>query len=307
LRQKKSINNNSTSEELSLDSHLNEKGHVNLFYKEEQQLNGKNEERENEEKAEKEKFESQFIYSLTGKDKEKPWYSLDKSTKVENTQFKVNGGDKLKKLKKDKKRKEIEDPLELIKKNLAKNKEIELKIKESLPYYQREINKSNEITSNTETFTNPTKLLKEFNKKRDMKDDDSESSSSESSSDSSDESDSSSSRSSHKKRRHSKHRHHSHHHHKRSHSHKHDKYSKKHSKKKRRRHNEELQQNGKTTIEKLREERLKREQEERQRALTVNGVQASPALQVNKVEEDKYYYNSQFNPDSIRQLKRKQM
>jgi len=37
-----------------------------------------------------------------------------------------------------KKRKEVEDPLELIKKNLAKDKELEQKIQESLPYYQRE-------------------------------------------------------------------------------------------------------------------------------------------------------------------------
>ena len=51
-----------------------------------------------------------------------------------------------------------------------------------------------------------------------------------------------------------------------------------------------------------REERLKREQEERQRALGFNGIQKSPSI--NLVEEDKYFYNSQFNPDSIRQLKR---
>ncbi|OUM57713.1 hypothetical protein PIROE2DRAFT_17217, partial [Piromyces sp. E2] len=70
LRQKNSIRTDSTSKDLLLDSNLNENGHINLFYEEEQQLNnGKNEEREKEEKAEKEKFESQFIYSLTGKDK----------------------------------------------------------------------------------------------------------------------------------------------------------------------------------------------------------------------------------------------
>jgi len=117
---------------------LNDNGHINLFYEEEQQLNtGKNEEREEEERKKKEKFESQFIYSLTGKDKEKPWYSLDKTIKSTNN-INDKTEDKLKKLHKDKKRKEVEDPLELIKKNLAKDKELEQKIKESMPYYQRE-------------------------------------------------------------------------------------------------------------------------------------------------------------------------
>ncbi|ORX60890.1 hypothetical protein BCR36DRAFT_314836 [Piromyces finnis] len=303
LRNKNSTKGDSTSNDLPLNSHLNENGHVNLFYEEEQQLNsGKNEEREEEEKAKREKFESQFIYSLTGKDKEKPWYSLDKSSKSLKVPSISDNNNKLKKLNKDKKRKELEDPLELIKKNSAKNKEIELKYKESLPYYERRINKTNEIIKNTETFLNPTKLLKEFSKDRKIKDY-SYSSSSESSN-SSIESDSSSNSRSHKKRKHSKHHHrHSHHHH-HHYDHKHEKNSKKNSKK-RKKHHEESHQNGKTTIEKLREERMKREQEERQRALRVNGIQASPAPQMDKISEDKYFYNSQFNPESIRQLKRK--
>jgi len=306
LRKKNSINteSNSNSNNISLTDNLNENGHINLFYKEVQQLNsGKNEEREEEEKKQKEKFESQFIYSLTGKDKETPWYSLGKSSDTTNKEVKDSNdnNNKLKRLRKDKKRKEIEDPLSLIKKNLSKNKEIELKFKESLPYFQRE--KKNDIINKSETFTNPTELLKEFSKKR--KSNYNSSSSSDSSSDSSSsESDSSSSSDYHKKRRHDKrkkhHHHHSHHH---KHGHKHNKSSKKHNKNKRKHHSsEEDKHDSKSTIEKLREERFKREQEERQRALNISGIQQS--LSVNKVEEDKYFYNSQFNPDSIRQLRK---
>jgi len=299
LRQKNSISTEPTSNKLTLDDNLNENGHINLFYEEEQQLNaGKNEEREEEEKKKKEKFESQFIYSLTGKDKEQPWYSLDKTNKS-NDNNKNKNISSLKEKRKDKKRKEIEDPLELIKKNLAKNKEIEQSYKESLSYYQRENKNSNDVINNTDTFVNPTKLLKEFSKKTKS----SNSSSSSSSDTSSSESDSSSDSNTHKKRKHSKrHHHHSHHH---KHSHKHHKNSKKHSNKKIKKHHEEVkkEKKGISTIEKLREERLKREKEERQRALNINGIPASSL--VNKVEEEKYFYNSQFNPDSIRQLNKR--
>jgi len=235
---------------------------------------------------------------LTGKDKEKPWYSLDKVNNSTNNVLNKTE-EKLKKLHKDKKRKEIEDPLELIKKNLAKDKEIEQKIQESLPYYQRERKNLNETININETFTNPTELLKEISSKRKSNHDSSSSSSSESSS----ESDSSTSSDTNKKRKRSKHHHHHHsHHHKR---HKHDKNSKKHSKKRRKHHEKSSKQDSKSSIEKLREERLKREQEERQKALHINGALKSQTPNVDKVEEDKYFYNSQFNPDSIRQLKRK--
>jgi hypothetical protein len=292
LRQKNSITTNSKSDKISLTDNLNDNGHINLFYEEEQQLNaGKNQEREEEEKKQKEKFESQFIYSLTGKDKEKPWYSVKK---IENN-IETTNNNKLKQIKKDKKRKEVEDPLELIKKNLAKNEEIELEYKKSLPYRQYNKEELNNIINHSETFTNPTELLKEFSTKSDT---------SSSSSESSSESDisSSSDSSKNKKHHHRKHKHKHRHKHKHKHKHKYDSKEKNHSKKRRKHHHEENKQDSKSTIEKLREERLKREQEERQRALGFNGIQKSPSI--NLVEEDKYFYNSQFNPDSIRQLKR---